>query len=65
MQERRLQQAQRLHFCLLAFLSILAVRLLQFRDWARAKPHLRAAAVFKLLVQITGDKRISILILTR
>ena len=56
MQERRLQQAQRLHR-LLAFLSILAVRLLQFRDWARAKPHLRAAAVVQpLLVQIMAAR---------
>lgn len=37
MEQKRLQKAHRLHR-LLAFFSILAVRLLQFRDWARTKP---------------------------
>lgn len=56
MEKRRLQKAQRLHR-LLAFLSILAIRLLQFRDWARTKPHFRAAAVIQpLLVQIMAAR---------
>ncbi|MEL6151664.1 MAG: IS4 family transposase [Chloroflexota bacterium] len=56
MEKRRLQKAQRLHR-LLAFLSILAIRLLQLRDWARSKPHLRAIDLIQpLLVQIIAAR---------
>ncbi|MEM6284566.1 MAG: IS4 family transposase [Chloroflexota bacterium] len=56
MEQRRLQKALRLHR-LLAFLSILAIRLLQLRDWARTKPHLKAVDVVQpLLVQIMAAR---------
>ena len=56
MEKRRLQTAQRLHR-LLAFLSILAIRLLQLRDLARSKPNLKAVQVVQpLLVQIMASR---------
>ena len=56
MQERRLQTAQRLER-LLAFLSLLAVRLLQLRDWTRTQPDLKAITVIQpLLVQIMATR---------
>jgi hypothetical protein len=56
MEDRRLQEAQRLER-LLAFLSILAVRLLQLRGWTRTQPNLKAIeAVQPLLVQIIATR---------
>jgi len=56
MEKRRLQSAERLHR-LLAFLSILAVRLLQLRDMARTKPQQKVLTVVQpLLVQIVAAR---------
>lgn len=51
-EKSQLQHGERLRR-LLGFVAILAVRLLQLRDWARSKPTLRAVAVVQpILVQI-------------
>jgi hypothetical protein len=51
-EKSQLQHGERLRR-LLGFMAILAVRLLQLRDWARSKPTLRAVEVVQpLLVQI-------------